>query len=72
MTIYKSVALTIYDNENEQTVLISDDPDGLDMVHVKQKDDYYGKLNFTMDVDMAEAVANAILEQVKHIREAQK
>ncbi len=69
MTVYTYKTLSLYDNDSGKTITLTEDPDGLGMVHVKCDSDYYGKLDFNLADDMALALANAIIEQLKYIKE---
>lgn len=62
--VYRQIS--VYTSEGDP-VIIGEDGDGLGMVAVKCNTDYYGKLDFTMEITTAKAMAEAILEQVKNI-----
>lgn len=68
-------SITVFDLddivEDNLQVVVSQDEHG-ELVTVKCNSScYYGKLDFVMNLDMAEAVAKAMLEQVKFIKENQ-
>ena len=66
--VYRTI--TVCTSDGDPVVIGEDDGgagDGLGMVAVKCKTDYYGKLDFTMEITTAKAMAEAILEQVKNI-----
>ncbi len=69
MTVYKTVDIRVYDTEAKESIIVSEDGDGLGMVNVRCLGDYFGKVDFSLDEDVAVMLANAILEQVKYIKE---
>ena len=71
MAIQSSKLFKLY-GEDGTVITIQEDGDGLGMVAVSTKGDYYGPLNFTMDADDAMILANAIIEQAKYIKEQNK
>ncbi len=54
------------------TIKITEDGDGLGMLCVKADTDYFGKIDFTMDLDDGEAFANGLIRAIEFIRESQK
>ena len=70
--MYTTYDVNLYDATENTTIRITEDGDGTGMVVCKADTDYFGNLDFTMNVDCAEAFANGILKQVQFIKESLK
>jgi len=71
MSLYQVVVTNLY-GQDDNIITLQEDGDGLGMLHVSVKGEYYGKMDFSMDPDDAVEFANSILKQVKHIKENSK
>lgn len=70
MTTYTNYNISIYNHSNDKTSInISEDGDGCEMVVVKADTDFYGKIDFSMDLEVAEKFARGILKQIEFIKE---
>ena len=71
MTAYTTRDIKVYDCYTDKSISVQEDGAGTSSVCVKCITDYYGKLDFSLGVEAAEALAKAILEQCKYIKERQ-
>ena len=67
----------VYDNDDDVKITVAGDRDALGIVYITNADDeksvdWFGKIDFTMPINMAEGVAKAILKKVQDIRESDK
>lgn len=64
--------INLYKRSENTSIRISEDGDGLGMVHVRADTKFFGDINFSMSVEDAQTFAEAILMQVKWIKEAKR
>lgn len=72
MSVYINKSITLYDGEDGEEIHLQEDGDGLEMVCVKAATDYWGKIDFSMRIETARALAKAMLEQCDFIEASQK
>lgn len=72
MTVYINKEITLYDGEDGEEIHLREDGDGSQMICVKAATNYWGKIDFSMRIETARALAKAILEQCDFIEEARK
>lgn len=69
--IYTTYDVNLYSPEADAEIRITEDGDGLDLIYVRTQSDFWGKMDFSVSVEDAEALANGILKAVKFIKEKQ-
>ena len=71
MTTYTTMDINIYTHEDDKTnIEISPSGDGLETICVKASTQYYGDIDFSMDLEVAEHFAKGILKQIEMMKEA--
>lgn len=61
--------VNLYNSTADADIKIHESGDGLNMIVVKTTSDYWGKIDFSMDVDDAVDFANGIFKAVQFIKE---
>lgn len=69
MTVHKTQTIELYCSENNDSIFIGEDGDGLGMVNIRSSTSTkaWGLFNFSLEIEAARKLAEAILETVNHI-----
>lgn len=69
MTAYVNHRTSVYDSMSDTEILLYEDWDRSKMISVRTSDNYHGKIDFSMTIEVAEAFAKAMLKQCELIRD---